>query len=152
MCSSCQIMSSDNPQMSSSFAPSTVPWKEIATKAAVTAGVAGALAFVLLPDASVSLGGMSVPQSVGIGLGAATGSVVGDLAHNYILPHIPQSEKYLAYEDAAVSIGASVAGAYIGMGSFGDVSPMTAVLLGGGSYVASDYIYRHFYSQSGMTY
>src|SRR5690349_5821515 len=117
----CPSMSLDNPEFSSPNTPSNVAWKEVLTKATLTAGIAGVAAAFLIPSGSVTVAGMSVPQSIAIGIGAASGSIAGDLAHNYILPHIPQSQKYLGIESAAVSIGAAVAGAYVGMSMLGDV-------------------------------
>lgn len=135
--------------MTSEYAPSNVPWKEIVTKAGLTAVVAGTAAALLLPQGTASVAGMPIPGSVAIGLGAATGSVVGDLTHKYVLPHIPQSEKYQGIETAAVSlIGASI-GSYVGMRSIGEVPIMTPILLGGGSYFAADYIFHHIIDRDG---
>lgn len=143
MCSY-QSISLDNPELTSPGAPSSVAWKEVLYKASLTAVIAGTAAAFLIPSGSVSIAGMSVPQSAAIGLGAAGGSIAGDLAHNYILPHIPQNEKYLAAESAAVSIGAAMGGAYLAMSMMGDIPITTPLLLGGGSYVAADYAYRNF--------
>lgn len=150
MCSPCQNMSLDNPQMTSSSTPSDVAWKEIITKATLTAAIAGAASMLVIEpgSGSVNLGGIAVPQSVAIGLGAAGGSVAGDLAHKYILPHIPQSEKYIGVESAAVSVAAAIAGAYLGMQALGGVPFITPVLLGGGSYIASDYVYHRAIDKS----
>lgn len=149
MCSPCRNMSGfDNIEMSSASTPSNVPWKEILTKATLTAAIAGTAAVFLIPSDSVSIAGMAVPQAAAIGLGAAGGSIAGDLAHKYVLPHIPQNEKYLGVESAAVSVAAAVAGAYLGMSTFGDVPIMTPVLLGGGAYITSDYVYHHVIDRS----
>ena len=131
---------------------SSVAWKEILTKATFTAVIAGTAAAFLFDPVSINIGGMAVPQAAAIGLGAAGGSIAGDLAHNYVLPHIPQSEKYLGIESAAVSIGASVAGAYLAMNSIGEVPFMTPLLLGGGSYIGADYAYRTFYGTNSGSY
>ena len=133
----------DNPELSPQNTPSNVAWKEVLTKATLTAAIAGTAAAFLIPSGSVSLAGMSIPQAAAIGLGAAGGSIAGDLAHKYILPQIPQNEKYLGVESAAVSVGAAIAGAYLAMSMIGDVPIATPVLLGGGSYVAADYVYRN---------
>lgn len=140
-CSS--TMPQDDLEFSAPNTPVDVAWKEIATKAALTAAIAGVAATFLLSEGSASIAGMSVPQSVAIGLGAATGSVAGDLAHKYVLPHIPQNQKYMGAESAAVSIVASIAGAYVGMSMIGDVPINNAIFLGGGSYVMSDYVFHH---------
>ena len=147
-------MSLDNPEFSSPNTPANIPWKEVLTKATLTAAIAGAAAAFVIPGGSVSIAGMSVPQAAAIGLGAASGSIAGDLAHKYVLPQIPQNEKYLGAESAAVSIGASIAGAYVAMNMMGDVPIMTPVLLGGGSYMASDYLFHHVIdtSSGGLMY
>ena len=152
--SCCTSMSMDNPELTSANTPSDVAWKEILTKATLTAAIAGVAAAFVIPSGTITIAGMSVPQAAAIGLGAAGGSIAGDLAHKYILPQIPQSEKYLGVESAAVSIGASIAGAYLAMNMIGDVPIATPILLGGGSYVAADYVYRNVVdtSASGFIY
>lgn len=149
MCSPCRNMSGfDNIEMTPSTTPSDVAWKEILTKATLTAAIAGTAAAFLIEPGSIDLAGMSVPQAAAIGLGAAGGSIAGDLAHKYILPHIPQNEKYLGVESAAVSITAAVVGAYLGMNTIDAIPPMVPVLLGGGAYIASDYVYHHVIDRS----
>lgn len=141
----CFTMSqNDNPEISNSRAPMDVAWKDIATKAALTAAVGGVAGMLLVPgDARVSLLGMQLPQYFGLGIGAGIGSVAGDLAHNYVLPHIPQNQKWIGVETAAVSVGAAAAGAYFGMSMFGEVPIMTPLLIGGGSYVGADYLFHN---------
>lgn len=140
----CLKMSHDNPEISSARSPMDVAWKDIATKAALTAAVGGVAGMLLVPGGgSVSVLGMQVPQYVGLGIGAGIGSVAGDLAHNYVLPHIPQDQKWIGVETAAVSVGAAAAGAYVGMSMFGSVPIMTPLLIGGGSYIGADYLYHN---------
>jgi hypothetical protein len=138
----------DNPEFSSQNTPSSVPWKEILMKATLTATIAGVAANFLIPGGSVNVAGMSVPQAAAIGLGAASGSIAGDLAHKYVLPHIPQNEKYVEAESAVVSVGAAIAGAYVAMNMIGDTPIMTPVMLGGGSYLLSDYVMHHVIATS----
>ena len=139
----------DNPEMTTQ-ATMNVEWKEMLTKATLTGALAGAAAAVLVPGGSVTLAGMEVPGSVAIGLGAAGGSITGDLAHKYVLPYIPQSQKYQGIESAAISIGSAIAGSYLAMKSMGDIPIGTPILLGGGSYVGADYLYyRVFDSRTG---
>lgn len=142
MCSNYTAMSYGNPEMSSVYAPSGICWKEIATKAALTGALAGAAASVLVGgDSSVPFIGMQLPTSVAVGLGCAAGSVTGDLAHKYVLPHIPQNQKFQGVETIAISAGASILGAYAA--TMGTGLPLTTVaLLGGGSFVGSDYVYH----------
>lgn len=146
MCSN--QMSYDDPQMATYSPMMNVEWKEIITKAAVTGGLATAAAAFLIPGGTGSIAGMSIPGSLGVGLGCAAGSVAGDLAHKYVAPLIPQDMKYVNAESAAVSLGAAVGGAYLGMSLIGDVPIMTPILIGGGSYLASDYLYSHVLNKS----
>lgn len=142
MCINYTAMSYDNPEMTSVYAPMNVEWKEIASKAALTGALAGLAAVVLVGgDATVPLAGIQLPTSVAVGLGCAAGSVSGDLAHKYVLPHIPQNQKFAGVESVAISAGASVLGAYVA--TMGTGLPFTTVaMLGGGSFLGSDYVYH----------
>lgn len=137
------MSSFDYPEMSSVSAPMSVEWKEILGKAALTGAIAGVAASFLTSGSSVSIAGMSMPGAVGAGLGCAAGSITGDLAHKYILPQNSQNQKFINMESTAISVGASIAGAYLGMAAIGGPVPITtAAILGGGSFVASDYTYH----------
>jgi hypothetical protein len=145
-------MSEDNPEMSS-YSTMSVEWKEILTKAALTGVIAGSAAALLVPGGSVTVAGMSVPGPVAIGLGASFGSWTGDLAHKFVLPYIPQSQKYQGIESAAISVGGAVAGSYLALSMMGEVPIQTAIFLGGGAFVAGDYAYyRVFSKQGGFVY
>ncbi len=124
-----------------------VDWKEMASKAALTGAIATAASFLLVGDGPASFGGISIPSSLALGLGAAGGSVVGDLAHQYVLPHIPQDQKYLGIESAAISIGAAAGGAYLASSMFGDYPAITPLVIGGASYASSDYVYHKLMNQ-----
>ena len=142
MCSNYTAMSYDNPEMTSIYAPMSVEWKEVATKAALTGVLAGIAASVLVGgDATVPLAGMDIPTAVALGIGCAAGSVSGDLAHKYVLPHIPQNQKFAGVESIAISTGASILGAYVvTMGTGLPLAPIVAI--GGGSFIGSDYVYH----------
>lgn len=142
-------MSYDLLELSPSSQPSNVEWKEIATKAALTAGIAGAASMLLVGgDGNVDFMGIPMPQWAGIGLACGSGSVAADLTHKYVLPHIPESQKFGDATAAALSIGSSSLAAYIVMNSMGNIQPITPVILGGGSYVAAEYAYRNFVNTS----
>lgn len=126
----------------------------MAMKAGITGAIAGAGSMVFHGEGfnnGVHLWGTTVPAPVAIGAAAATGSVGADLAHTYILPHIPGHEKFLRIESAAVGIGAS------GLATMGTMQlmhasgekAMDAFILGAGSYVAGDYISEKFFPSTG---
>ena len=138
----------DNLQMSPANKPMDVPWMEMGTKAVLTGAIATAAAALLIPGGSVSVAGISIPGSVGIGLGAAGGSIVGDLAHKYVLPQIPYSEKYEGIESAGISIAAAAAGSALALSMLGDVPIATPILLGGGSFIVGDFVYQKLYSKN----
>ena len=141
-------MSFDDPQMATISPLMSVEWKEILTKSALTGALAAAAASFLIPGGSGTIAGMQIPGAVGVGLGCAAGSITGDLAHKYVLPHIPQNQKYINAESAAVSVVSAMGGAYLGMSLLGDVPIMTPIILGGGSYVASEFIYQNVLNKS----
>lgn len=129
-----------------------IKWKEIGAKAAVTGVIAAAAGVLLLaPDQSGDVLGLTLPAYAALGVGCAAGSVAGDLAHNYVLPYIPQSEKYLKVESAAVSLGAAALGGYLALGAVGvSADPILPIGAAVGSYMAADYVYHKFIdTQSG---
>ena len=140
----------NDPDQMLPWASEAVQWKEIGIKAALTGAIAGAATMFLLDnDATTVFAGMEVSPAIAAGAGCAVGSVTADLAHNYILPYIPQNAKYTRAESVALGIAASSLGTYVAtMGSGLPIS--TAAMLGGGSFVAADYTYHNFISmQSG---
>ena len=73
-------------------------YKEV-TKKALYAGAVGTAAGYFLfgeTEGTLQLGGMSIPASVGIGVGTAGGSVVGDLLSGYVVEKLDQSRDLLA--------------------------------------------------------
>lgn len=79
--------------------------------AATTGASAFLLAKVLGGQSSSNAisGGMSIATTVG--LAAAAGSVISKLSHDYVLPHIPQPEKWATIEAGALNVVASGGGA-----------------------------------------
>ena len=56
---------------------------------------------------------MNVPAYLPIGIAGGTSSIVGDIAHDYILPHIPQVEKMKNLESAGLNF-LTTGGAFVG--------------------------------------
>ena len=84
---------------------------------ALKAASVGASAYAIMamngPDASVALpGGSAVPLPVFAAGAAATGSVISDMAHNYISNFLPLDQKYENTEAMLVSAGVSVGSFY----------------------------------------
>lgn len=127
------------------------PWKEWAVKAGLTGGIAAVSAAVLFQSDSINLMGVTVPAAAVIGLGAAGGSVVADLAHQYVLPHIPGNEKLADKEAALLSVVASGLGSYAATRLIGNsgFAIIPTVGVGAGSFLAGDYVYHHVLSQAG---
>jgi hypothetical protein len=79
-----------------------------------------------------------------MGIGAAAGSLSADLAHKYLIPHIPANQKYEKAEFAAISVVASGLGTYLVSNLIGGAKISLAIALGAGSYISGDYIYHNF--------
>ena len=68
------------------------------------AGLAGATmaigSMMLFNDGTdtTNIAGMNIPVYVPIGVACGVSSIAGDIAHDYILPHIPQNEKLMNIE------------------------------------------------------
>lgn len=123
-----------------------IPWKAWVTKAGATGLIAGAAGYVLFGGSkNTTLAGMTVPGAIPMGLGAAGGAIVGDLAHHYISPLIPHDQKFDQMEHAVVSVGAAGAGTALVSSLIGGPPVIgNSLLLGAGSYIAGDYTYNHF--------
>jgi hypothetical protein len=79
---------------------------------ALTVGTTGYVAASVVGGSNAdNILGSGVNVGLGIGIGSAVGSVCSDLAHDYILPHIPQSQRLLTIESGALSVVASSLGA-----------------------------------------
>jgi hypothetical protein len=90
--------------MSSYPQASEILWKKLLTKGVATGAIAAVAGMLLFEDKSLYVAGVQVPGAIAMGLGAAAGSVSADLAHKYIMPHIPANQKYEKAEFAALSI------------------------------------------------
>ena len=86
--------------------------KPLALKAASVGAVGYGIGRVLRPNTNIVMsGGQRVPFDMFAGGACAAGSVVSDLAHQYVLPQIYTSEKYQNAVSAAVGAGTSTAAA-----------------------------------------
>jgi hypothetical protein len=130
--------------MTSSPHPSEILWKELLTKGVATGVIAALAGMLLFENKSLYVAGVQVPGSVAMGLRAATGSVSADLAHKYIMPHIPANQKYEKAEFAAISVVASGLGTFAASNLIGSAPMVPAFALGAGSYLSGDYIYHNF--------
>jgi hypothetical protein len=132
--------------MSSYPRPREVEWKEILTKGAA-AGVLAAIAGLLLSkdkNASIYVASISVPGPVALGVGASAGASIKDLAHKYLMPHIPANQKYKKAESAAICIASAGLGTYLVSNMLSGAEMGPAIALGAGSYISSDFIYHNF--------
>jgi hypothetical protein len=110
--------------------------------------VSGAIAAVTLPMLSGGsefvYNGQRYPLwALGLGLGMAS-SFLAELAHTYVLPHIPYHEKYLTIESMVLSVAASsgafVVGAKIINSDINMAEIKTFMMVGAASEVLSGYI------------
>jgi hypothetical protein len=114
--------------------------------------ISGAIAAVSLPMLSGGsefvYNGTRYPLwALGLGLGVAS-SFMAELAHNYVLPHIPGHEKYLTIESMVLSVAASsgafVIGAKIINTDINASEMKTFAMVGAASEVLSGYIATNF--------
>jgi len=74
-------------------------------------------------------------------------SIACDVAHDYILPHIPQNEKIKNFESAGLNFAASGAGFVAGLKiltGLPNQNILKAGLFGGGSKLVVDSIYHNY--------
>ena len=84
------------------------------------------------------------------GVASAGGSMVGDLAHDYLLNHIPNNQKYSNVESTLLAIGASEAFNSILL-SPTEANPTIMFGLGSASYIITDYALMNYYgTENGM--
>jgi hypothetical protein len=133
--------------MSSIRQASEIEWKELLTKSVATGAIAALASMLLFENESIPVTGIKLPGSVAIGLGAAAGSLSADLAHKYIMPHIPANKKYEKAEFAAISVAASGLGTFAVSNLIGSALMAPTFAIGAGSYISGDYIYHNFIDQ-----
>ena len=134
-----------------SVSPSSPDYKKWATRAALTGAIATVASYAILgAKGDVTVGGMTMPGAIPAGLGEAAGSLIADGAHQWIFPMIPHDEKYDRMEAVALSVAASGLGTYAASSLIGNPDMLKAILLGSGSFVASDYTYNNLLTSGGM--
>jgi hypothetical protein len=130
--------------MSSIRQPGEVEWKELLTKGIATGVIAALAGMLLFENESIYIAGIKLPGSVAMGLGATAGSLSANLAHKYIMPHIPANQKYEKAEFAAIFNAASGLGTFAVSNLIGSAPMAPAFALGTGSYISGNYIYHNF--------
>jgi hypothetical protein len=130
--------------MSSIRQPGEVEWKELLTKGVATGTIAALAGMLLFENESIYVAGIKLPGSVAISLGATAGSLSADLAHKYIMSHIPANQKYEKAEFAFISVAALGLGTFAVSNLLGNAPIVPALVLGTGSYISGNYIYHNF--------
>lgn len=120
-------------------------------KAGVSAG-AGAVAVLTLggeagrSTINLPIINTAVPAFVVAGVAIGCASLIADITHDFVLPHIQKSTpKWAHLESALLQIGIAGAGTFLVLsGIFGaDKSKwMNQALLGAGSVMAGEYVYK----------
>lgn len=126
---------------------------ESTKKAGVTAGITAAASYLLFGEnGSASIGSISVPTPILLGLFGAGASYTADLTHVYVIPKIPLSSSLTNTEVIAANGLSGAAGMLIGnqllIGDLGSDTMMRLALLGGGSVVAGDLVYNEWMNKS----
>lgn len=117
--------------------------KEKLWKGAMAGAISGSAAYFLFSETGSSdVFGIQLPNPVVIGGANMAASVAADVAHEYVLPHIPGNQKFAAAESAALGLGISGFGTAWLLNREG-INPGTffnGFALGAGSYAAADWI------------
>eukprot|EP01130_Rhizamoeba_saxonica_P009003 TRINITY_DN3653_c0_g3_i1.p1 TRINITY_DN3653_c0_g3~~TRINITY_DN3653_c0_g3_i1.p1 ORF type:complete len:140 (-),score=38.55 TRINITY_DN3653_c0_g3_i1:238-657(-) len=96
---------------------------------------------------------MNVPSYVLIGKAGAVGSVAGDLAHDWVLPHIPQPEKLKRIEAMALDFGTSGLATCIALKATTGLPNQNlpkAIAFGGTSKLATNWAWSNIFDSSKM--
>ena len=90
---------------------------------------------------------MNVPTYIPIGVAGGVSSIAGDIAHDYILPHIPQNEKLKNLVSAGlnfISSGGAFVGGLMALTGLPNENIGKALLFGGTSKLAIDAGYEKY--------
>lgn len=102
--------------------------KEDFIKAAVCGATGGLASYLFLGESAGTVPlpfvKIQVPSSVAIGSACAGASLISDLSHDYVLPHINKSQKLSSVESSLLQIGTSGA-ATAGLLIYGSGAPMS---------------------------
>ena len=122
----------------------------IALLKSVTVGAVGAgLTYFRYPRGSIDLFGQNFSLALGVGMAVLTGSLVAELIHSYVFPHIHALDK-MSEPVSAVLAGASNSAGAIGVFSLSNpkiVSELGLPMIVAGamlSEVVGDYVYSRF--------
>jgi len=126
--------------------------KKKITKSAVTGGVLAAAATLTYGGGNVNLYNTSVPSFIPLFVSGAGASIISDIAHDKLYPQLPTVAHKLS-DITAVATGAGISGAatagILSLTGLPNDRLMSAALIGGGSYVASDYIEMKLFTENG---
>jgi len=127
--------------------------KKKITKSAITGGVLAAVSTLTYGSGDISLFNTSIPSAVPIFISGAGASIISDIAHDKLYPQLPTVAHKLS-DITAVATGAGISGAatagILSMTGLPNDRLLSAALIGGGSYVASDYIEMKLFTENGQ--
>lgn len=88
--------------------------RDYGVKAGLTGATIAVGSMLLFGQTSnIKVFNMNLPAYLPIGIAGGASSIVGDIAHDYILPHIPQVEKMKNLESAGLNF-LTTGGAFVG--------------------------------------
>ena len=125
--------------------------KEDLIKSAVTGVSGAALAYFFLGESQGNVNlfnKINVPVPAAIGVATASGSLISDLSHDYLLPHINKNAKLTNIESALLQLSTSAAGTsgVLLLSGMPTNNIANAALLGAASSVVGDYVNSKFIS------
>jgi len=124
-------------------------FKDDLIKAGLSAGIAGVGSYLFLGEANGQTNlpfiSYSVPTSLAIGTAVGGASLVSNMAHDYVLPHINKSakSKLTNVESALLQIGTAGAATSIILVYGSNMPPSnlsTSFLVGSASAIAGEYV------------
>lgn len=126
-------------------------WTEYLAKAGVTGVVGAAASYVIFGETAgtvpVPFTPVRVPTSIAIGIAVALASLLADVAHDFVFPHILKSARLSTIESALMQIAVSAV-ATVGLLVYGSGAPKNNIgnmaLLGAGSVIGGAYAYDKF--------
>jgi hypothetical protein len=95
--------------------------------------------------------GISMPSYIPIGAAGVVGSFAGDLAHEFILPHIPQDEKLRRLEAMGLNFLSSGIAFCVSLKAVTGLANQNipkAIGYGGGAKLATDAVFNQFIDSS----
>lgn len=116
--------------------------KDVAKKALYAGAVGTAAAYFLGESGNASFLGVQMNAPLVVGVGTASGSVVGDLASGYLINSLDQSSDMKSIESTAIKLGLSGAGTVLALKVGANSNPtMEGFLLGSASKFVGDGIF-----------